>query len=201
MSTALATDESRPITVEAAVHHTTADAAARRVPTSLVGIDPLELREAFGHFPQGVVVVAAEVDGRPEGLVASTFTVGVSLEPPLVTVAVQHSSTTWPKLAGAGAELGISLVGHGQSALCRKIASKDRENRFTGLRVTTGEGGAVTLDGAPVTFTTRIHDQVRAGDHDIIVLELLDLAVEDRSQALVFHQSEFKALGPLDADA
>lgn len=201
MSTALATAERPTTTVEPAVSHTSADSGSRRTATPLAGIDPLELRQAFGHFPQGVVVVAAEVDGRPEGLVASTFTIGVSLEPPLATVAVQHSSTTWPKLAEAGTELGISLIGHGQSDLCRKIASKDRRNRFTDLAVTTGKHGGVTLDGAPVTFTTRIYDQVRAGDHDIVVLELLDLAVEESSEALVFHQSEFKTLGPLGPGA
>lgn len=174
--------------------------ARHSVAQSLSDVDQLDLRRAFGHFPQGIVVVAAEIDGRPEGLVASTFTIGVSLEPPLATVAVQHSSTTWPKLAEAGTELGVSLVGHGQSELCRKMASKDRQNRFTDLAYTTGPSGAVTIDGAPVTFTTRITDQVRAGDHDVVVLELLDLAVEDSAEALVFHQSELKALAPLHPD-
>ncbi|MGQ7787415.1 flavin reductase family protein [Nesterenkonia sp. K-15-9-6] len=205
MSTALAAAERPTTTVEETVPHAPADTGARpavgRAATRLADVDPLELRRTFGHFPQGVVVVAAEVDGRPEGLVASTFTIGVSLEPPLATVAVQHSSTTWPKLAGADTELGVSLIGHGQSELCRKIASKDRENRFTGLRTSIGTGGSITLEGAPVTFTTRIYDQVRAGDHDIVVLELLDLAVEDSAEALVFHQSEFKSLGPLSPEA
>lgn len=52
----------------------------------------IALREAYSHFPQGVVLLAAEVDGVRHGLLASTFTVGVSLTPPLVSVAVQRSS-------------------------------------------------------------------------------------------------------------
>lgn len=55
---------------------------------SAAALDPLELRAAFAQFPQGIVVVGAEINGSPQGLVASTFTVGVSLEPPLVTFAV-----------------------------------------------------------------------------------------------------------------
>ncbi|WP_196763079.1 flavin reductase family protein, partial [Mycobacterium avium] len=55
------------------------------------------LREAFGHFPSGVVAIAAEVNGTLEGLAASTF-VPVSLDPPLVSFCVQNTSTTWPKL-------------------------------------------------------------------------------------------------------
>ncbi|GAB3194017.1 flavin reductase family protein [Nesterenkonia suensis] len=206
MSAALATPgppatTPTPATTAEAPVQKTHDVVASREATPLSTIDPGELREVFGRFPQSVVVVAAAVDGRPEGLVASTFTVGVSLEPPLATLAVQHSSSTWPKLVGADAELGISLIGRGQEALCRKIASKDRQSRFSGVDLTTGARGAITLDGAPVTFTTRIHDQVRAGDHDIIVLELLDLAVEEDAEALVFHQSRFRTLDPLSSES
>lgn len=170
---------------------TPADApAGAETPTPL---DPLRLRRAFAEFPQGVVVVAAEVDAAPEALVASTFTVGVSLDPPLVTFAVQHTSSTWPRLRDGADRLGISVLGRGQHGLCRQIAAKDRGSRFDGVARSTGDDGAVTLDGSPLTLTTRIHDQVTAGDHDIVVLEVLDVSVDERDEArpLVFHRSDF----------
>ena len=46
-------------------------------------LNPTSLREAFGHFPSGVIAIAAEVAGTRVGLAASTF-VPLSLEPPLV---------------------------------------------------------------------------------------------------------------------
>lgn len=61
---------------------------------SVVTAQPAVLREVFSQFPQGVVLIGAEVDGIPQGMIASTFTVGISLNPPLVTVAVQHRSET-----------------------------------------------------------------------------------------------------------
>ncbi|GAB3181699.1 flavin reductase family protein [Nesterenkonia halophila] len=156
-------------------------------------LDPLRLRRAFAEFPQGVVTVAAEVDGAPEALIASTFTVGVSLDPPLVTFAVQHTSSTWPRLRDGAGRLGISVLGRGQHGLCRQIASKDRASRFDGVARSTGDDGAITLDGSPLTLTTRIHDQVTAGDHDIVVLEVLDVSVDEQEavRPLVFHRSEF----------
>ena len=52
-------------------------------------LSPTSLREAFGHFPAGVIAIAAEVDGVKVGLAASTF-VPVSLDPPLVSFCVQN---------------------------------------------------------------------------------------------------------------
>lgn len=163
--------------------------------------DPLELRKAFSQFPQGVVTVAAEVDGKPEGIVASTFTVGVSLEPPLVTFAVQHTSTTWPKLREAGTPLGVSVIGREQMGLSRQIAAKDRENRFTGVDFRVDGEGALTLQGSPMWLKTRIFNEFTAGDHDIVVLEILDLGVEETAEGLVFHQSEFKELSRIAVPA
>ena len=158
------------------------------------------LREAFSHFPQGVVLIAAAVDGAPQGLVASTFTVGVSLEPPLVSVAVQHSSETWPLLAEQ-AQLGVSLLGREQSGIARQLASKDRENRFRDVAIETHESGAVSLPTAPARMVTRIHGQMRAGDHDVVLLEVLSVESIPGAEAIVFHRSAFKDISPRDLPA
>lgn len=65
------------------------------------------LRRTFGAFPTGVTLVAAVVDGRAVGLLASSFT-SVSLEPPLVSINVGRSSGTWPLLRQAP-EWGITV--------------------------------------------------------------------------------------------
>lgn len=156
--------------------------------------DPLELRRAFAQFPQGVVVIGAEIDGEPQGLVASTFTVGVSLEPALVTFAVQHTSSTWPRLREGASHLGVSVLGADHDRVCAQIASKDRANRFTGVTYDTADHGALTLGDVPLWMHTRIYNQFTAGDHDVVVLEVLDLGVREHAPGLVFHRSEFKPL-------
>jgi flavin reductase (DIM6/NTAB) family NADH-FMN oxidoreductase RutF len=162
-------------------------------------LDPLELRAAFAQFPQGIVVVGAEIDGAPQGLVASTFTVGVSLEPPLVTFAVQHTSGTWPLLRDQASHLGVSVLGAEQEGLCRQIASKDRAQRFRGVEYTTDEDGTLVLTATPLWLKTRIYNHFTAGDHDIVVLEILDLATDPRHHGLVFHQSAFTPLPSREA--
>ena len=151
-------------------------------------LDPERLREAFGIFPSGVVAVAAEVDGAPVGLAASSFT-SVSLEPPLVSFSVANTSRTWPTLRRAG-HLGVSILAAHHGDVCRRLAGPV-EDRFVGLGFTTTTTGAVTLDDGLALFDCSIHREVEAGDHTIVLLRLHAVEQADTSQPLVFHRSGF----------
>ena len=88
-----------------------------------------QLRRVFAAFPTGVAAVAAMIDGEPTGLAANSF-VSVSLDPPLVSVCIGHTSTTWPALRTAAAR--ISVLGAHQERASRQLSSRDGE-RFAGL--------------------------------------------------------------------
>lgn len=155
--------------------------------------DPAELRRVYGAFPTGVTAVAALVEGRPVGLAASSFTT-VSLDPALVSVCVAHTSSTWPVLAGA-ARLGISILAADQGAIARRLAARNGD-RFAGYRWRETTGGAVLLDGASGWLEVSIDQQVRAGDHDIVVLAVHELDADHDVRPLVFHASAFRSLEP-----
>ncbi|ANW66785.1 oxidoreductase [Mycolicibacterium murale] len=155
-------------------------------------LSPTTLREAFGHFPSGVIAIAAEVDGTRVGLAASTF-VPVSLDPPLVSFCVQNSSTTWPKLEDLPL-LGISLLGEAHDAAARTLAAKTGD-RFAGLTTVSTEGGAVFIDGTSVWLESAIEQLVPAGDHTIVVLRVTSLTVHEDVAPIVFHRSTFRRLG------
>ncbi|GCE36880.1 flavin reductase family protein [Rhodococcus sp. USK10] len=154
-------------------------------------VDKASLREAFGHFPSGVVAVCAEVDGERIGMAASTF-VPVSLEPPLVAFCVQNTSTTWPKLADLE-HVGISVLGEAHDAAARVLAAKTGD-RFAGLDTETTDGGALFIDGASVWLDTTVTQQVPAGDHAIVVLRINELRVQSEIEPIVFHRSRFRWL-------
>jgi flavin reductase (DIM6/NTAB) family NADH-FMN oxidoreductase RutF len=159
--------------------------------TSVIAVDDVRLRQVFGVFPSGVAAVAALVDGAPLGIAASSFT-SVSLDPPLVSVCVAHSSTTWPALSGAS-RLGVSILGADQHQTGRQLAGP-REQRFADLSWRATDDGAILLDGAGAWFETSIDQQVRAGDHDIVVLRVHDLDADHDVHPLVFHASQFRRL-------
>ncbi|MCW2792327.1 MAG: ntaB [Nocardioides sp.] len=154
-------------------------------------LDPTRLREAFGIFPSGVVAVAAEVDGELVGLAASSFT-SVSLEPALVSFSVANTSKTWPALRRA-AHLGVTILADHHGDVCKRLAGPV-EHRFDDVPVTATEDGAVTLDEGLARFDCSIYNEVAAGDHTIVVLELHAVEHSDTSLPLVFHRSAFGRL-------
>lgn len=159
---------------------------------SSTDLSPTSLREAFGHFPTGVIAIAAEVDGTRVGLAASTF-VPVSLDPPLVSFCVQNSSTTWPKLKDLPA-LGISVLGEAHDAAAKTLAAKTGD-RFAGLDTHSHDSGAVFIHGTSVWMESVIDQLVPAGDHTIVVLRVRELTVHDDVSPIVFHRSAFRRLG------
>jgi flavin reductase (DIM6/NTAB) family NADH-FMN oxidoreductase RutF len=170
------------------------------LPTALTtnqDLDPRRLREAFGIFPTGVVAVAAEVDGQPVGLAASSFT-SVSLDPPLVSVGIALTSKTWPDLRRAG-HLGVTVLADHHDLVCRQLAGAV-EHRFDGVPYTVTDNGAVTLDEGLARFDTTVYREVDAGDHILVLLELHAVQhVDDASAStpLVFHRSGFGRLEQL----
>jgi flavin reductase (DIM6/NTAB) family NADH-FMN oxidoreductase RutF len=154
-------------------------------------LTPASLREAFGHFPSGVIAIAAEVDGVRAGLAASTF-VPVSLNPPLVSFCVQTTSETWPKLKSLPA-LGISVLGQAHDTAARTLATKTGD-RFAGLETVSSEAGAVFVKGTSVWLESAVEQEVPAGDHSIVIMRVLDITVHREVEPIVFHRSGFRRL-------
>jgi flavin reductase (DIM6/NTAB) family NADH-FMN oxidoreductase RutF len=150
------------------------------------------LRDAFGHFPSGVVAIAAEVSGVRVGLAASTF-VPVSLEPPLVSFCVQNTSTTWPKLKDLP-KLGISVLGESHDEAAKALAAKTGD-RFAGLETVSSESGAVFIKGTGLWLESAIEQLIPAGDHIIVVLRVSEVTVDAEVAPIVFHRSAFRRLG------
>lgn len=156
------------------------------------GEDAMLVRKAFAQFPSGVAVLAVDIDNEKHALVASSFMVGVSLEPCLVAVAVQKSSETWEYIREAGS-VGVSIFGKGQGDLTRKLASKDRATRFEQVAFEIDQEGAVYIEDAALWLECSVHQVSEAGDHWIALLEVSKLGVGD-NEPLIWHGAKFREL-------
>ncbi|WP_230487415.1 flavin reductase family protein [Nocardioides anomalus] len=68
------------------------------------------------------------------------------------------------------------------------------EHRFDDVPVTSSEDGAITLDEGLARFDCTIYNEVEAGDHTIVILQLHAVEHTDTSLPLVFHRSAFGSL-------
>ncbi|MFD5179452.1 flavin reductase family protein [Nocardia sp. NPDC058379] len=152
------------------------------------GFDVGVLREAFGCFPSGVTAFCAMVDGRPIGMAASSFT-SVSLDPALVSVCVGESSTTWPHLANRDT-LGLSVLSSAHGPVARALSARSSD-RFGDIDWIATERGAVFVHGATLWLECAPYAAVPAGDHTIVILRIVALAMRPDIEPMVFHRSGF----------
>ena len=150
-----------------------------------------QLRRAFGSFPSGVAAVCARVDKVPVGMAASSFT-SVSVEPPLVSVCIQRTSSTWPILRDRD-RLGLSVLGEHHDQAVRQLASKDGD-RFAGVEWDAGPQDSVFIRGSSAWLEVSLFEELPAGDHLIALLEVHGLDTAEHTLPLIFHGSKFHKL-------
>jgi flavin reductase (DIM6/NTAB) family NADH-FMN oxidoreductase RutF len=156
----------------------------------VTAIDSRRFRTILGRFATGVVAITA-VDpetGRPNGLVANSFT-SVSLDPPLVSFCVAHTSTTWPRLRGAR-RLCVNILSAPQLDVCLRLAARGGE-KFAGLEWTPSPGGGPVIGGALAWLECSVDAEYVAGDHMIVVARVHHLDRHHDGDPLIFYQGGY----------
>jgi flavin reductase len=130
------------------------------------------LREVFRRFPTGVAVVTADPGGQPLGLTVGTL-VSLSLEPPLVGVAIAREAAMHELLREAG-DFAVSLLAAGQERLAQHFArGVPPIAMWHRVAVAQGISSAPLLDGALGWLECRLRDELPAGTHTLFVGEVL----------------------------
>lgn len=164
------------------------DAPFANAPASL---DPRTLRDSFAAYPTGVVLVAAVVDERTVGMLASSFT-SVSLEPPLVSISIARNSATLALLRRAPV-WGISVLSERQQTTFEQLARRP-DTRFAGVETINPGDGSALLPGASAHFVVHLESDLEAGDHQLLLLRVLQHARGSLTRPLIFHGSTTKKL-------
>ncbi len=149
-------------------------------------------RTVLGRLPTGVVVVAGGDREHPSGLVVGSF-MSVSLEPPLVAVCVSRTSTSWPAIEAEG-RFCANVLGEGQEELARRFA-RSGGDKFAGVGWSPAPAtGSPLLDDVAAWIDCRIYQRYEAGDHWLVLGEVLELHGLAESGALVFHSGVIRPL-------
>jgi flavin reductase (DIM6/NTAB) family NADH-FMN oxidoreductase RutF len=151
------------------------------------GLDQARFREVLGHFATGITIVTAIEEGEPVGFSCQAFA-ALSLDPPMVILAPARSSTSWPRIAQAGAFC-VNILAEDQEAVCRAFAISGGD-KFDGVAWTPGITGAPVITGslAMVECTLgSIHD---GGDHELVTGHVVGLEIGD-GRPLLFYRGGF----------
>lgn len=151
------------------------------------GLDHARFREVLGHFATGVTVVSAMEDGEPVGFTCQSFT-SLSLEPPMVAIVPAKSSTSWPRIAKAGA-ICVNILAADQEALCRAFAVSGGD-KFSGVAWHPGMLGTPVIEGCLAWVECELEAIHDAGDHELVTGRVVDMAVAG-GQPLLFYRGGF----------
>jgi flavin reductase (DIM6/NTAB) family NADH-FMN oxidoreductase RutF len=148
-------------------------------------------REALSRFASGVVVATAFAADGPVGFTASAFS-SVSLDPPLVLFCVAKKASAYAGIVGASA-VGISVLGAGQRWIAEQFA-RHGGDRFAGVPLRPG-APVPLVEGAIAELSCRRHAVHDAGDHAIVVVEVLESRA-GYGRPLVHYARAFGAFTP-----
>ncbi len=160
-------------------------------------ISSSELRKALGTFATGVTVVTTEAEnGEPAGLTVNSFT-SVSLSPPLILWCLASGSENLP-IFQATDYFAINILASDQRHLSNHFARR-QYNKFNGIAYHKGLGNSPLLDGCVTWIQCKTTKLYEAGDHWIIIGEIVDLNTTMK-EGLIFNQSHYGVSLPLPAE-
>jgi flavin reductase (DIM6/NTAB) family NADH-FMN oxidoreductase RutF len=143
-----------------------------------------ELRALFREVPSPVSVVTVEVSGQAAGLTVDSLA-SLSIEPPLVGIAVRRHAALHELLREAGA-FAISVLASGQEHLAQHFArGVPPIGLWAGIETSEGELGAPLIEGALGWIECRLASELETGDHTFFVGEVASVRRGPGREALV----------------
>ncbi len=155
----------------------------------------LDFRRALGQFATGVTVVTVEnAPRRVHGMTANSFT-SVSLEPPLISVCVDQRAHLLPLLQ-AKRVFGINVLKEDQQGISEffaRVDQPDREEAQLDVHFRWTAENIPLMENVLCQVACRLHSTHVAGDHTIIVAEVLSATLFP-GQPLLFFRGQYRRL-------
>lgn len=144
-------------------------------------------KKVHRSFPTGVTIVTTSHESKPYGLAVNAFS-SVSLDPPMVLVCINATSSTYPRFFASRC-FGISILANDQVGVAARFA-KSGGDKFAGLPWTPGPSGQPLIDGSAADLELEIISLLPAGSHTIIVGRVLTASATGKG-SLVYHDGAF----------
>ncbi|MEM7121330.1 MAG: flavin reductase family protein [Pseudomonadota bacterium] len=147
--------------------------------TSELTIDQVK---SFHHkFVTGVTVVTTSDGSEPRGLVVNAFS-SLSLDPPMIIVCVQKTSSSYDSLF-ARDHLAVNVLAADQVDVAKRFASK-APDKFAAVPWTSGPFGSPLLEGVAAWLEAELTERIQASTHTMFIARLVAVGHFERPPLL-----------------
>ncbi len=152
-----------------------------------MAFDELLQRRIMGRFATGVTLVTTRCGDHVCGLTANAVA-SLSLDPPLVLVAVDRTNHTYECLKQSRC-FAVNVLMEDQQEISRRFATPGPKD-FSGLAVTTAATGSPILSEALAFVDCQVVEVLSGGDHDIFIGEIITGDLRD-GHPLIFYDGKY----------
>nr|WP_263326593.1 flavin reductase family protein [Neobacillus sp. Marseille-Q6967] len=148
-------------------------------------------KQIMGVYPTGVTIVTTmDEQGSPAGLTVNSFA-SVSLDPLIVLWCIDKKVSSLTKFLNAK-KFAVHTLSSDQADACWAFAGKEPD-RFSKVNWKVSDNGLPIITDSLGTFECRTIQQIDAGDHVILLGEVIDLNKQDKDPLLYFNRK----IGPI----
>lgn len=154
------------------------------------------MRDAFGRFATGIVIVTTQWGGERIGATVSSFN-SVSLSPPLVSFCIArsaHAIDVWENTPS----FGISVLARDQAELSTRFA-RSLSDKWAGVATRpAARVPAPLIDGALMWLECQAYARYDGGDHVILLGRVVAATVNNHvaQEPLLFYGAAYRHLAP-----
>jgi flavin reductase (DIM6/NTAB) family NADH-FMN oxidoreductase RutF len=151
-----------------------------------MSVDEAAFRAAMADLPAAVsIVTTTAADGTPRGATVSAIA-SVSMSPAMLLVCLDAHSDTLAALE-RGRPFLVHVAADGQQETILQFAGKGTE-KFSSTRWTTDASGQPFIAGAGVVFRCVAEILQPAGDHTVVVGEIVGIDHDPTRRPVVYHR-------------
>jgi len=159
------------------------------------GVSPEQYRKVMGRLPTGVVAVTGlDDEGNDLAFVVGSFH-SLSLQPPVVTFSVGHTSSSWPRIR-LHQIFTANILSSTQLDTCRALAGKGPD-KLKSISYTAGPLGAPRIEGAIAWIDCKVQSEVLIGDH-FMVIGAVEAMESNDGDPLLFQAGKYGTYNHLD---
>lgn len=159
-------------------------------------MDEAAKKAILRHFPYGLYAVTVSADGEDHGMTANWLT-QAAFDPPMLVVAIENMSKTIAMVRNAH-HFAVNLLLTGQRDLAGKLgrSSDQAPQKLRGIKTKPAPvSGVPVLVDALGWVECRVVATLPAGDHTLVLGEIVAAGVEHEGEPLTLQEAGFKYSG------